>query len=94
MFGYKVKKGHKKGQFEPARVRKLNEKHFSSGLRGHKRTYLTILKSADHALFKMVRYVLLRPLRPELDARTKTCLPAKTRFCHLDEPANSVTQQY
>jgi hypothetical protein len=23
------KKGHKKGQFEPARVRKLNEKHFS-----------------------------------------------------------------
>jgi hypothetical protein len=24
------KKGHKKGQFEPARVRKLNEKHFSS----------------------------------------------------------------
>jgi hypothetical protein len=31
----------------------------SSGLRGHKRTYLTILESADHALFKMVRYVLL-----------------------------------
>jgi hypothetical protein len=24
------------------------------------------LKLADHALFKMVRYVLLRPLRPEL----------------------------
>jgi hypothetical protein len=22
---------------------------------------------ADHALFKMVRYVFLRPLRPELD---------------------------
>jgi hypothetical protein len=38
----------------------------SSGLRHHRRTYLTILKSADHALFKMVRYVLLRPLRPEL----------------------------
>jgi hypothetical protein len=38
----------------------------SSGLRGHKRTYRTILESADHALFKMVRYVLLRPLRPEL----------------------------
>jgi hypothetical protein len=55
----------------------------SSGLRGHKRTYLTILESADHALFKLVRYVLLRPLRPELDAKTKTCLPAKTRFCHL-----------
>jgi hypothetical protein len=47
----------------------------SSGLRGHNRTYLTILESADHALFKMVRYVLLRPLRPELDAKTKTCLP-------------------
>jgi hypothetical protein len=30
--------------------------YFSSGLRGHKRTYLTILESADHALFKMVRY--------------------------------------
>jgi hypothetical protein len=43
---------------------------------------LTILESADHALFKMVRYVLLRPLRPELDAKTKT-----TRFCHLDEQA-------
>jgi hypothetical protein len=39
----------------------------SSGLRGHRRTYLTILESADNALFKMVRYVLLRPLRPELD---------------------------
>jgi hypothetical protein len=59
----------------------------TSGLRGHTRTYLTILGSADHALFKMVRYVLLRPLMPELDAKTKTCLPAKTRFCHLDEQA-------
>jgi hypothetical protein len=36
----------------------------------------------------MLRYVLLRPLRPELDAKTKTCLPAKTHFCHLDEQAN------
>jgi hypothetical protein len=35
----------------------------------------------------MVRYVLLRPLRPELDAKTKTRLPAKTRFSHLDEQA-------
>jgi hypothetical protein len=26
----------------------------SSGLRGHRKTYLTILESADHALFKMV----------------------------------------
>jgi hypothetical protein len=59
--------------------------YLSSGLRGHKKTYLTILESADHALFKMGRYVLLQPLRPELDANTKTCLPAKTRFCHLDE---------
>jgi hypothetical protein len=40
----------------------------SSGLRGHRSTYLTILESADHALFKIVRYVLLRPLRPYLDA--------------------------
>jgi hypothetical protein len=32
---------------------------------------LTILESADHSLFKMVRYVLLRPLRPELDAKIK-----------------------
>jgi hypothetical protein len=64
----------------------------SSGLRGHKRTYLTLLESVDHALFKMVRYVLriLQPLRPELDAKTKTCLPAKTRFCHLDVQAKGV----
>jgi hypothetical protein len=39
----------------------------SSGLRGHRRTYLTISESADHALGKMLRYILLRPLRPELD---------------------------
>jgi hypothetical protein len=38
----------------------------SSGLRGHKRTYLTILESADHALCKMVRYVLLRQFMPIL----------------------------
>jgi hypothetical protein len=55
----------------------------SSGLRGYKRTYLPILVSADHALFKMVKYVILRPRRLELDAKTKTCLPAKTCFCHL-----------
>jgi hypothetical protein len=42
---------------------------FSSGLLGHRRTYGTILESADHALCKMVRYVLLRPLRPELDGQ-------------------------
>jgi hypothetical protein len=39
-----------------------------SGLRGRRRTYLTMLKG--HGLpinFKMVWYVLLRLLRPELD---------------------------
>jgi hypothetical protein len=41
----------------------------SSGLRGRRRTYHTILKLAEHVLFKMVRYVLLRRLRPELDGR-------------------------
>jgi hypothetical protein len=64
----------------------------SSSLRGHKRTYRTILESEDHAFLKIVRYVLLRPLGPELDAKTKTCLPAKTRFCHLDEQANRKTR--
>jgi hypothetical protein len=64
----------------------------SSGLRGHKRTYRTIIELADRALFKMVRYVFLRPLRPELDAKTKTCLPAITRFCHLDEQAITLTR--
>jgi hypothetical protein len=32
-------------------------------------TYLTILESAGHALFIMVRDVFLRPLRPELDGQ-------------------------
>jgi hypothetical protein len=41
---------------------------YSSGLRGHRRTYLTI-ELADHALFKMVKYVLLQPLRLELDGQ-------------------------
>jgi hypothetical protein len=59
----------------------------SSGLRGHKRTYLTMLESADHALFKMVMYVLLRPLRPELDAKTKTCLAEGELSSRLDEQA-------
>jgi hypothetical protein len=51
----------------------------SSGLRGHKRTYLTILESADHALY--------RPLRPELDAKTKTCLAEGELSSRLDEQA-------
>jgi hypothetical protein len=37
----------------------------STGLRGRRRTYHTILKFADHVLFKMVMYVLLRPRRPK-----------------------------
>jgi hypothetical protein len=41
----------------------------SSGLRGHRRTYLTILERAWSANFKIVWYVLLRPLRPELDGQ-------------------------
>jgi hypothetical protein len=49
----------------------------SSGLLGHRRTYLTILESADHALFKMVRYVLLRPLRPELDGQDVEAVDSK-----------------
>jgi hypothetical protein len=46
----------------------------SSGLRGRRTTYHTIFKLADHALFKMVRYVFLRPLRPELVIRL-ACFP-------------------
>jgi hypothetical protein len=41
----------------------------SSGLRGRRRTYLTILKRTWSAHSKMVRYVLLRPLRPELECQ-------------------------
>jgi hypothetical protein len=36
---------------------------------GHRRTYLTILERACSANFKMVWYVLLRPLIPELDGK-------------------------
>jgi hypothetical protein len=36
---------------------------------GRRRTYHTILKLADHVLSKMVRYVLLCHLRPELDSK-------------------------
>jgi hypothetical protein len=41
----------------------------SFGLRRFRRTYHTILKLADHALFKIVRFVLLWPQRPELDGQ-------------------------
>jgi hypothetical protein len=38
---------------------------FCSGLRGRRKTYLTILRRGWSANFKMVLYVLLRPLWPE-----------------------------
>jgi hypothetical protein len=41
----------------------------NSGLRGRRRTYLTIFKRAWSANFKMVWYILLRHLRSELDGR-------------------------
>jgi hypothetical protein len=41
----------------------------SSGLRGRRRTYLTIFKRAQSANYKMVIQVLVRPLRPELDGQ-------------------------
>jgi hypothetical protein len=44
-----------------------------SGLRGRRRTYITILKRAWSANFKMVWYVLLQPLRPELDFSNFSC---------------------
>jgi hypothetical protein len=34
-----------------------------------------------------MRYVLLRPLRPELDAKTKTCLAEGELSSRLDEQA-------
>jgi hypothetical protein len=54
----------------------------SSGLRGHRRTYLTILESARHALFNVVRYVLLRPLRPELEVIQYNC---RVRFVGISQ---------
>jgi hypothetical protein len=36
---------------------------------GRRRTYLIILKRTWSANYKMVWYILLRPLRPELDGR-------------------------
>jgi hypothetical protein len=38
-------------------------------LLGCRKTYLTILELEDHALFQKVRYVVLQPLRPELDGQ-------------------------
>jgi hypothetical protein len=49
----------------------------SSGLRGCRRTYCTILKLADHSLCKMVRHVLLRPLRTVLLAAKSTAVTIK-----------------
>jgi hypothetical protein len=48
----------------------------SSSLRG---IYRTILKLAHHALFKMVRYVLLRPLRPELEIQLEQFKEASSK---------------
>jgi hypothetical protein len=41
----------------------------------------------------MVRYVLLRPLRPELDAKTKTCLAEGELSSRLDEQAIYIMAQ-
>jgi hypothetical protein len=48
-----------------------------------------ILELADHALFKMVIYVLLRALRQELDGQDVPWrrLPSKTRLRPVDEQA-------
>jgi hypothetical protein len=45
--------------------------------------YSTILKLADHALFKMVRYVLLRPLRPELEIQLEQFKEASSKPAQL-----------
>jgi hypothetical protein len=55
----------------------------SSGLRGRRRIYHTILKLADHALFKMVWYVFLRPLRPELEIQLEQFKEASSKPAQL-----------
>jgi hypothetical protein len=56
----------------------------SSGLRGRRRIYHTILELADHALFKMVMYVLLlRPLRPELEIQLEQFKEASSKPAQL-----------
>jgi hypothetical protein len=56
----------------------------SSGLKGHRMIYNTILEAADHALYKMVRYVLLRPLRPELEGQdVEASFPRRHVFVKL-----------
>jgi hypothetical protein len=45
--------------------------------------YHTILKSTDHALFKMVRYVLLLPLRPELEIQLEQFKEASSKPAQL-----------
>jgi hypothetical protein len=64
----------------------------SSGLRGHRKTYLAILESAGHALFKMVRYVLLRPLRPVLEVIQNNCrvrFVGISQYVHFSAVANT-----
>jgi hypothetical protein len=61
------------------------------------KTYLPILESADHALFKMVRYVLLRPLRPELDVIQNNCrvrFVGISRYVHFSWIAGSIVNSW
>jgi hypothetical protein len=48
---------------------------------GH--NYHTILKLADHSLFKMVRYVFLRLLRPEVDIQLEQIMEASSKPAQL-----------
>jgi L-fucose isomerase-like protein len=94
MFKKSSKKSSKKGQIKVrqkgsndsiaeycimANVRKKFEK------RGCRKIYHTILKLADHTLFKMVRYVLriLRPLRPELKTQLEQFKEASSKPAQL-----------
>jgi hypothetical protein len=54
----------------PIRGRKINIDKFKPQLHGSNHVDVSaVSKLADHALLKLVWYVLLRPLRPELDGR-------------------------
>jgi hypothetical protein len=66
IYGWPV---HLLGEDVSSREDALKSWPSSPGLRGHRRTYLLILELADNALFKMVRYVFLRSLRPKLDGQ-------------------------
>jgi hypothetical protein len=53
-------------------TRSAQERLWPLKIRPRPSQFVLMLESADHALFKLVRYVLLRPLRPELDVIKKT----------------------